>query len=155
MANAARKLRKLTRRFGLDTNDKRLAEAHRFVHTKKQGTPFLDRAVGPGADHKGNARPSQTQAKRNMGLHLAANPPAKLEYIKNDKGEPLDLVEEQARIMKELVDANLDPKPYRIGRKRYSMADIAANNFEKVEGMQIIWAPRKQYDQQHENYLIK
>ncbi len=160
MSTAARKKRKLIRRFGLDTKDNRLAEAHRFIHTEKQGTPFLERAIGPGADHKGNQRHSRTQQKRMMQLHLAANPPAQVDYVKNSKGEPLDLVEEQARIVKELIDeqppTELDPKPWRLGRKRFTTGDVlemaSGNWHDNTTPNDLTLAPRKQYEQDTSKY---
>lgn len=135
MATTARKLRKLTRRFGLDTNDTRLAEAHRFIHTKKVGTPYLERAIGPGADHKGNQRPSKKQQKHLLDLHIATLPPVQV-----DEQPPTEL----------------DPKPWRLGRKRFTTGDVlemaSGNWHDNTTPNDLTLAPRKQYDQDTSKY---
>jgi len=113
MSTTARKLRKRIQR----------ESGTKFIHTQKVGTPFLDRVVGIGFDHKGNQRASVRQSKRNMRLFAATV----------DTQPPVEL----------------DPKPYRIGRKRYTIAETA--KLVDFDG-HLIFSPRKNYEQDQRKY---
>lgn len=129
MSTTARKLRKRTRRqFDYPTTEQAKYEgiehAGPFIHTQKVGTPILDRAIGQGADRKGNPRPSVRQMKRNMRLFEAA---------------------QQVPEVDEQPPAELDPKPYRIGRKRYTV-DEANSIWKNPLNEHPVFSPRKNYE---------
>lgn len=156
MSTAARKLRKRTSRANKLAG--KATQSDFYVHTTKVGTPVMERAIGPSLGSRGNdlmnTQRSKRQLKKRFARLMITNPP---KPVVDRLGDPLDLVKEQARILDEMKPATLelDPKPYRVGRKRYDIVDaIAILNGEDSHIMpsEIVWSPRSKYEQDSSKY---
>lgn len=159
MGNAARKARKKS--------------GTQFKHPEKEVTPYLNR-LGGGAH--GDRYQSKAQAAKLRALDAASSNPTKMVKSKNRRGEEMytttaemaDYITKSTAPKKNKMtkvvkptdpDAGnfaipepileLDPKPYRVGRKRFDkgMAITAGGFPEEYE-----FSPRAKYDQDDSHY---
>lgn len=165
MGNAARKERKRNRRLTIDLIESGWMQTPLppFQHPAKVGTPFGDRAISQYRDDDGSVRSSRRHLKKLLGyMEASAYLPTgpfhqevdgsinKFEYIEEAKrieqGHP-SLIAGNAAPEQGVERLPLDPKPYRIGRKRYAIGEeVGAAEYD------MIFSPRKQYDQEADSY---
>jgi hypothetical protein len=102
-----------------------------YQHPVKEYTPIIDRAENKPQRFHDGTRTTSAARKRIMSA-------AEVLFSDNDVNEN---------------DTKLDPKPWRIGRKRYTLEELADRSIESEAGQSAVFSPRKGYEAQPEPYF--
>lgn len=146
MSTAARKARKRARRSGIvaQSFDDGPMIPTRFQHPVKEGTPAILRRENQPRPIFGNGMgvaPTRNGITSKVAKRLRSYIAPETANFRKGNEPKLTAPE----------PVNEDPKPYRVGRKRFSIYDVLNRFHEEVSG-ELVWSPRKGYAQDQAEY---